>query len=262
MMGQAGLSRRARGAREPGRMTGGKLLEEQVDQETKRDALARMPCLSRVDPEALAQLEKRLLGRTWKGGSIIVRERSRFDGVLLVIEGRLKLGKNGSGGNRTIRVLGPGDCLCFAPGHLQLPWPVSVECLSDARVAQLGRRDLGGLVMADPGYTEGVLRCLVERVGDSVQDVVEVTRLPVPARLAMTLLDLARRMGAPVDGGIRLEGLSHEDLAECVGSAREVVSRVLSRWTQDGLIRTGRRTILLKDLARIEALGPSGRGDA
>ncbi len=221
------------------------------------------PCLRRVSRDRLAAIATRLTGRTLRPGAVVVQEGAAFDRILLVTEGRLKIClRSGSGRDSTMRILVPGDCVCFAPAHLSAPSPVTIECLTEARVCWLSRQDLNGIAAAEPAFTRDVMRCVVERMGYAVRDAATVARRPVRARVAATLIDLARRQGVPVEGGVRIEGLTHEDLAACAGTAREVVSRALVQMRREGMIATGRGRILLKDLSALEAILSADPADA
>ena len=71
--------------------------------------------------------------------------------------------------------------------------------------------------------------------------------------------DLARRLAALLVEESRLAEsaslrLTHDQLARHLGSAREVVSRLLKDFQNDGLVRLGRGGVELLDLPALEAL--------
>ena len=74
--------------------------------------------------------------------------------------------------------------------------------------------------------------------------VAEVAFRKMDQRLAAFLLDEA-------GGGGKLEA-SHEEIAGHIGTAREVVSRLLENFRDDGLIRADRRHIQVVDRQRLE----------
>ena len=55
--------------------------------------------------------------------------------------------------------------------------------------------------------------------------------------------------------------LTHDQLARHLGSAREVVSRLLKDFQNDGLVRLGRGGVELLDLPALEALASDSYGD-
>ena len=81
-------------------------------------------------------------------------------------------------------------------------------------------------------------------------------------RLARFLLELADCRGVPTSDGVLLAaGLAHDELAACIGTAREVISRALEQFQREGLVRLGRRRLVLLDLPRLEEIitPPSSR---
>ena len=68
-------------------------------------------------------------------------------------------------------------------------------------------------------------------------------------RLALYLLEQSRRTGKPV------LKLTHEQIARDLGSAREVVTRMLRRFSDEGWVELSRGTVTVTDKAGLEKLG-------
>ena len=69
---------------------------------------------------------------------------------------------------------------------------------------------------------------------------------PIRSRIARHLLMLASS-----DGQELVVRVSHQDLADAIGSVREVVSRILCRFSTDGLVRRRGRLLVLPDPAAL-----------
>ena len=84
------------------------------------------------------------------------------------------------------------------------------------------------------------------------EQVFELSALNVRARIHCELLRLARK-GEPRDGGIEVRPApTHADLASRVGTHREAVTREMQALSERKIIRHGRRSLLLIDLARLD----------
>jgi len=83
----------------------------------------------------------------------------------------------------------------------------------------------------------------LQQVEDSLED---IAYKKLPQRLAAALLDMAG------DGAITLQGISHRDLADRLGTYRETVSTILSDFRAKGLIEVGYRRISILNLAGLE----------
>ena len=93
-------------------------------------------------------------------------------------------------------------------------------------------------VVADVTIRRDVLRNYANRVADLVVTVQDVLFRAIPERLARALLTLAR------DGVV---DATHQAIAAELGSAREVVSRILQKFERDGVIAAERGRIVIRD---------------
>jgi CRP-like cAMP-binding protein len=76
--------------------------------------------------------------------------------------------------------------------------------------------------------------------------------LPNRDRLTHLILELAEQYGEPDSEGIRLRiQLSHQDLANVIGSTRETVTVALGEMQSEGLLKIGRRRMTIIDLDRL-----------
>jgi CRP/FNR family transcriptional regulator, cyclic AMP receptor protein len=91
---------------------------------------------------------------------------------------------------------------------------------------------------------------VTERVLSFVWEISSSAFATVRQRLARHLLDLAsERMPEP--GSELVVTVTQRELAEAVGTAREVVVRVMRELRQEGVVRTGRDRIVIADPARL-----------
>jgi CRP-like cAMP-binding protein len=215
----------------------------------KAQRLAEVPCLRDLPPARLHELQGRTTESAFRKGTVLVRQGQPAEKVLVVSDGRLKICREVEGGRRhTVSILGESDCICFAPVHAVKASQVSAECLTDVRVVEIDRRDLDRLAGREPTYTRAVIDCLSDRLAGAIDWTVTASHGSVPERLASTLLDLAQRQGVETEEGMLLESITHEDLASCIGTVREVVSRTVSRFQREGLLRTGRGRLRILDM--------------
>jgi CRP-like cAMP-binding protein len=75
---------------------------------------------------------------------------------------------------------------------------------------------------------------------------------PVGTRVARVLLELARAYGRPCATGVSIGvALTQPDLAELVGASEPSVHRVLRSFRERGVVETGYRRILVRDLLEL-----------
>jgi len=96
---------------------------------------------------------------------------------------------------------------------------------------------------------------LARRLRAAEKEIEDLALRDVPGRLASLLLRVEEEHGERHDRGIRLAfRLTHQDLAHMVGSTRETVTTILSRFRDDGLIAVEHKTVIILDRERLNAI--------
>jgi CRP-like cAMP-binding protein len=111
------------------------------------------------------------------------------------------------------------------------------------------------LMRRHPEVAASALQHFARRLRSFTEMIEQISLQTVPARLARYLYQMARVEGAPVDGGILVRReVTVQDLASLLGSVREVVSRHLKDFEDQGIIKVRRHEILVVDLVGLESL--------
>ncbi len=78
-------------------------------------------------------------------------------------------------------------------------------------------------------------------------------------RIAAALLRLAGKLGETRGENVLIQlPFSRQDLATMTGATTETVSRVMSRFSEEGLIKSGRKWVTITDTKRLEQLAETG----
>jgi CRP/FNR family transcriptional regulator len=215
--------------------------------------------LRHLRPDVLERLLAGSTRRPLEAGTILRREGEPGPHLELVVDGfvRILVGAP-DGRSLTIRYVRPGGLLGAVsvyrddyrlPGWLQAIQTTDLLVIRPDVAKALSGRDLD--------VAAAFLDELSERVLSFVTEIPRGAFAPVRQRVARHLLDLAseRQHGATLFAPI-----SQQQLAEAVGSVREVVVRALRDLRLEGAIRTTTRGILVLDPTALweEASGPSG----
>jgi CRP/FNR family transcriptional regulator len=150
----------------------------------------------------------------------------------------------------TVRYAPPGDIVGLAPllGHTQM---TGAEAVTDARVALLSVPHVRAVAHRHPELAWTFAEEMAVWAAVSLQGMAQGFE-PIPVRVARQLLDLA----VPTTRGQAEVSVTHQRLADAVGTAREVITRVLGEFRQQGIVSTHSGHILILDrvqLARIAA---------
>jgi len=102
------------------------------------------------------------------------------------------------------------------------------------------------LMEQHPKIAFNLLQIVAHRLQELQERFRELVTDRVERRVARTLLRLVRQAGRKVEDGVLIDfPLSRQDLAEMAGTTLFSVSRILSGWEKQGVIKTGRQRILI-----------------
>jgi CRP/FNR family transcriptional regulator len=196
-----------------------------------RDALARLPVL---------QVER---------GKELFAPGSSCQGFVLLLEGVVRVSLTGESGRRLLlyRVAPGQTCvqttLCLMGG---LDYTAEGVAETDLRLTIVPPPLFERLLRESPDFARFVFERFGTRLAEMTRLIETIAFLRVDARLAAALL---ARAGADSE-----LSATHQDLAEDIGAAREVVSRQLAEFQRAGLLRLGRARIALTDRAGLADL--------
>ena len=211
--------------------------------------LAKVPIFSDLTPAEMSFIAPRLLPRQCAPGELIFAEGDPCAGLYVVERGHIRIFKSSSGGReQVLSIDGPGSSVAELPVFDGGPYPASASAVDDVTVLLVRRQDFHALCLAHPQVALKVLRVVGARLRRLVGIIEELSFTTVRRRLASFLFRLAQREGLEVT-----LPASNQELASQIGTVRELVSRNLSRFQQEGLITVDGRRVVIRDLAALEA---------
>lgn len=218
--------------------------------------IRRIPYLASLTDREAEDFAGQLAGRVYQPREIILLQDGPCAGFYLVREGKARILRTGQDGReQTLRIIGPGETFAEVPVFDGGPSPATVEALEQMDVICFPTDLFQHLMRRHPEVAATVLRHFARRLRSFTEMIEQISLQTVPARLARYLFQLARVEGSPAEGGILVRReVTVQDLASLLGSVREVVSRHLKDFEDQGIIEVRRREILIVDLAGLEDL--------
>jgi CRP/FNR family transcriptional regulator len=173
-------------------------------------------------------------------GTLLFGESSVCRQFPLVLEGSIRVAKVADGRELQLYRVTPGEsCVltssCLIGGR---DYPATGVVESDVRLVVLPKQVFDELMANHPPFRQYVFGLFAERLTDLMTLVEAVAFHKLDRRLASVLLGHGRVVEA-----------THQQLADSVGSVREIVTRVLRSFADQGLVRLGRGSIELLDAA-------------
>jgi len=208
--------------------------------------------LSAPDLEQLDGMIKRR--RTLKKGEMLYRNGDPLQAIYAVRRGAFKTA--GLMPDGRVHVTGfflAGELLGFdaitADRH-----PCDAEALETSEVCEIPYQDLEELAQRLPGLQHQLLKIMSREIVRDEQLLVLLGRMTADERLASCLLSFSRRQARLGLNATDIAlPMSRQDLGYYLGLALETVSRLFSRFAEDGLIEINGRQIRLLDLPRLHA---------
>ncbi len=218
--------------------------------------LRKIPFLARLSPDRLRALAGRLERREIPQRHVVYLPGDPGDRVFFLVGGRVKCSKVSRDGKELILAYRrPGDMfgeLCVLDGN---PREEMVEAVKSAIVVEVPRETFAGLLLEDAGLAFEFARIVGQRRRAVEHRIEHLIFRDVSAKLAALLLDLADEFGAPDGDGVRLDvRITHQEMANLVGSTRETVSMMLAQFRKRGIVETDGRTLRIRDPQALRAL--------
>jgi CRP/FNR family cyclic AMP-dependent transcriptional regulator len=218
-------------------------------------AAVLMSHLHELPPDVVEDLLTSAVRMKIPAGSVTHREGEPAPHLELVISGVVRGFVSAPDRTMTVRYCRPGALIgavsLFATGFIM---PAATQALVDAELLKLSPAVVRRAVARDARVAQAFLGELSERVLSYVYEIPGNTFATVRQRVARHLLDLAAQRGPGREAVAEIVvPVSQQELADAVGTVREVVVRVLRELRRDGVVRTERDRIVILDPARLVA---------
>lgn len=217
--------------------------------------------LRALPPESIASLTTGARTLFAPAGSTVHYEGDDAPHFELVLSGLVRVYVTAPDGRTmTVRYCRPGSILgavsLFAE---RFSLPATIQALVDCDLLALQPDVVGRLAESDPGVTRALLVELSERVVSFIAEIPSGAFASVRQRVARHLLDLASEHQR---GPGLIAPVSQQELADAVGTVREVVVRVLRDLRAEGIVETRRAGIVLVAPERLlaETYGETNAG--
>ncbi len=204
---------------------------------TNLDLIRRVPLFSMLTPAQAESLAGAVGKRRFKRGEYIVEQGKKCESLFIILAGRARVVVTDRRDREVIlATLHPGDYV----GEMSLidhdphSATVAAEVQTDALV--LGGGDFNRCLLENNSTMKAVLKGLVQRLRNADRKIESLALMNVYGRVASVLLDSV----TPNADNIRIirDKISRQDIAKMVGASREMVSRVMKDFEEQGFIET------------------------
>lgn len=210
-----------------------------------------------LPPPALKDFDAIKSATTYPAGAVLFLEKQDPRGVFVLCAGEIKLSISSSEGRTLIlRIARPGEILGLMAVMTDKPYEVTAETLHPCQIAYVRREEFRRFVAKHPEASQGVIRqlsSLYQGACDQLRTVGLSTS--APEKLARLLLDWSAGDKKTKEGTQVKLPLTHEEIAEFIGTTRETVTRTLSEFKHRQLVALNGSTLMISNREVLEAIG-------
>lgn len=189
-------------------------------------------------------------------GAFLFFENEANRGIYLLCSGQVKLSISSTAGRTLIlKISNPGDVIGLASTLDGTPYEATAEVLQSSSISFLRKEDFLRLCSTHPDFNGSVIRQMNRQYAAACEQLRTVGLCSsAPQKMARLLLNWSAN-GRATEEGLKVNvSLTHEQMAECVGSTRETVTRTLNDFKHKGLILLKGATFLIPDRTALEAI--------
>lgn len=220
------------------------------------EVLQKTALFSSLSPQEVQQLAARTVRKILGTGEFLFHEGDACKGFHIISYGEVRLFKtSASGREQVLAVNVAGESVAEIPVFDDGPYPASAVAIEETEIAFISRKDFRDYCLAHPEVALKVLAFVGARLRRLVAIIEELSFTTTRQRLVSVLVRLAQSEGRRTERGIEvlLPG-SNQELANQLGTVREVISRNLMRLQAEGLLEVDARQIVIKDVKGLAAL--------
>lgn len=216
--------------------------------------VATQPVLQSLPHAVLAQLSMQAV-TDLPGGTRVFETHSECGGFPILLSGTVRVFKHLANGRRIelYRVTPNEPCIlslgCLLGGG---QYPASGVAHGETRLIVMPPALFRECIASSEAFRNAIFKALGDRLVHTMELVEEITTLRLDVRLAAALLahdsqQSSGQVGKPI-------AVTHQELADELGTVREIVSRVLDDFAQRGFVELGRGRIQIMDAGALRKL--------
>jgi CRP-like cAMP-binding protein len=218
--------------------------------------IKKIPLFQDVSHDTVHRLVQAIEMREVRRRQVVYLPGDPGHSVYFVNGGRVKISKvTRDGKELTLAYRGPGEIF----GELVLvdggPREEMAEAMENALITELERGEFEKIVQREGIIGYRLTKIVSQRRREVENKIEQLIFKDVNAKLAELLLRLASEYGIEDSRGTLVAlKITHQEMANLIGSTRETVSLTLSQFKRKGLIQTDGRKVILADREGLRAL--------
>jgi len=209
---------------------------------------------------ALQALENIKYPTTYPKGAILFLEGQAPRGVFVLCKGRVKLSMSVSDGKTLIlRIAEVGEVLGLSATVCGKPYELTAETIGPCQVNFVKRADFLRFLKDHVDACFKVAELLSEKYNSTCHELRSLgLSHSAGEKLAQLVLEWSSKNGEASKQEPRLKlSLTHEEIAQMIGTSRETVTRLLADWKERQIVQGKGSTLVIRNKAALRLIATS-----
>lgn len=211
--------------------------------------LGQTPIFQHCTEDDLNQVSSLLFPKEGKKKDILFYEGDPCEVIYFINKGRVKVFKSTEDGlEQIVNLLGRGDMFPHVGWYGGSVYPATAEVLEDGELYFIYVQQFTQLLEKQPKLTVKLLQELDGKIRALQARLSHVLSKDMTEKIYSVLFSLVKEKGKKTEDGYRLEiDLTHQDIANMVGTTRETASRIISQLKKEGKMNLDHGFLMVHD---------------
>ncbi len=193
--------------------------------------------------------------RTFARDELLFSQGQPVRNLIFIQSGSVKHTQLGASGNEVLlRMTGSGEAVDVHADRTSCGHSCSARAIEQCRALVWDYARLEALLAQYPQISYNISQILAGRLKELEERFREMATEKVARRLALALLRLLKQVGKQTEEGIQVS-LNREEMGQMTGTTLYTISRILSKWAEQGFVLPRRDSVLVKDPRQLESAG-------
>ena len=214
-----------------------------------RSLIAGVPSFAGLSGEDLDRILALARSSRYPKDSEIFSQDEEARSFYLLLSGHVRVVRTSPEGHQVIaRYINEGELFGIAVAMGRTTFPASAVAAVDCVVLSWQNSAWTELQSRFPAFGAAAYQTIGTRLQGTQTQVMAMSSEQVEQRIAHAILKLIKQAGRKTAEGVEIDfPISRQDLAEMTGTTLHTVSRLLSSWEDEGLVRGGQQKVTVTD---------------
>ena len=204
---------------------------------------------ARLNTDQIREILDLAQPKRFDAGVAVFDEGAVAERFFLLLDGHIRVIRTTPGGEQIIALHIPaGQLFGIAPALGHKAYPATAMTAVESLVLSWPTRLWHDFVSRYDGFGPETAKTVGRRVAEMQDRILELATQQVEQRIANAVLRLVNQSGRKTDEGIEIAfPITRQNLSEMTGTTLHTVSRLLSQWEKDGIVKSTRKRVVVTD---------------